>query len=85
MWALPCDVYDLEPRSCYENEEPVLACREAVSWGRSCQNLLTRYGDTWLSWAAKLLRKAEREYSPYQILRIPLIFSIVSEPRIRLC
>jgi hypothetical protein len=31
MWALPCDVYDLEPRSCYENEEPVLACRETVS------------------------------------------------------
>jgi hypothetical protein len=39
MWALPCDVYDLEPRSCYENEEPVLACRETVSWGGNCQSL----------------------------------------------
>ena len=39
MWALPCDVYDLEPGSCYENEEPVLACRETVSWGGNCQNL----------------------------------------------
>jgi hypothetical protein len=39
MWALPCDVYDLEPRSRYENEEPVLACRETVSWGGNCQNL----------------------------------------------
>jgi hypothetical protein len=37
MWALPCDVYDLEPRSRYENEEPVLACRETVSWGGNCQ------------------------------------------------
>jgi hypothetical protein len=42
MWALPCDVYDLEPGSCYENEEPVLACRETVSWGGNCQSLLTR-------------------------------------------
>jgi hypothetical protein len=39
MWALPCDVYDLEPGSCYENEEPVLACRETVSRGRNCQSL----------------------------------------------
>jgi hypothetical protein len=46
---------------------------------------LARDGDTWLSWAAKLLRKTEMWYSPYQILRSPLIFSIVSEPKIRLC
>jgi hypothetical protein len=46
MWALPCDVYDLEPGSCYENEEPVLACRETVSWGGNFQSLLTRVGDT---------------------------------------
>ena len=39
MWALPCDVYDLEPGSCYENEEPILACRETVSWGGNCQSL----------------------------------------------
>jgi hypothetical protein len=39
MWALPCDVYDLEPGSCYENEEPVLACRETVSWGGNWQGL----------------------------------------------
>ena len=39
MWALPCDVYDLEPGSCYEDEEPVLACRETVSWGGNCQSL----------------------------------------------
>ena len=39
MWALPCDVYDLEPRSRYENEEPILACWETVSWGGNCQSL----------------------------------------------
>jgi len=46
MWALSCDVYDLEPGSCYENEEPVLACRETVSWGGNCQSLLTIDGDS---------------------------------------
>jgi hypothetical protein len=39
MWALPCDVYDLEPRSRYENEEPVLACRKTVNQGENCQSL----------------------------------------------
>jgi hypothetical protein len=56
MWALPCDVYDLEPGSCYENEEPVLACREIVSWGEICQSLLTRDGDTILRIAPDTLR-----------------------------
>jgi hypothetical protein len=70
MWALPCDVYDLEPRSCYENEEPVLACRETVSWGGNCQNLLTSGGNTQPTWVAKLFREAEMWYSPHQILRI---------------
>ncbi len=46
MWALPCDVYDLEPRSCYENEEPVLACREIVSSDENCRNFLIGDGDT---------------------------------------
>jgi hypothetical protein len=46
MWALPCDVYDLEPGSCYENEKPVLACREAISWYGNCQSLLTRDSNT---------------------------------------
>ncbi len=46
MWALPCDVYDLEPRSCYENEEPVLACRETVSLYENCLSFLTRDGNT---------------------------------------
>lgn len=32
MWAVPCDVYDLEPGPRYENQEPVLACREIVSF-----------------------------------------------------
>jgi len=56
MWALPCDVYDLEPGSCYENEEPVLACRETVSRGGNCRSLLTRDSDTPLGWAAKLFK-----------------------------
>ncbi|MFW6118387.1 MAG: hypothetical protein ACOC6R_02710 [Chloroflexota bacterium] len=46
MRALPCDVYDLEPGPCYENEKPVLACRETVSWYGNCQSLLTTDSNT---------------------------------------
>lgn len=59
MWNLPRNVYDLEPRSRYENEEPVLACRKTVKLGGNCQSLLTRDDHTWLGWMAKLLRKVE--------------------------
>jgi hypothetical protein len=48
MWNLPCNVYDLEQRSRYENEEPVLACRETVSGGENCQSLLARDEDSQL-------------------------------------
>jgi hypothetical protein len=67
MWALPCDVYDLEPRSRYENEEPILACWETVSWGGNCQNLLTSGGNTHLAWAAELLKEEAAKISgiPY--------------------
>jgi hypothetical protein len=61
MWALPCDVYDLEPGSCYENEEPVLACRETVGWGGNCQSLLTRDGDTILRIAPNTLHSIRTE------------------------
>jgi len=64
MRALPRDVYDLEPRSRYENEEPVLACRETVSWGGNCQSLLTGDGNTWLGWAAKLFKEVEITHIP---------------------
>ena len=31
MRNLPFSMYDLEQRPCYENQEPVLACRKIVS------------------------------------------------------
>ena len=61
MWALPCDVYDLEPGSCYENEEPVLACRETVSWDRNCQSLVTRNSDTILRIASDTFHSIRTE------------------------
>jgi hypothetical protein len=60
MWNLPCDVYDLEPGSRYENEEPVLACRETVSWGK-CQSLLIRDGGTILRIAPNTLHSIRTE------------------------
>ena len=41
MWNLSCNMYDLEPRPCYENEEPVLACREIMNRSK---DTMTRLG-----------------------------------------
>ena len=38
MRTLPCNVYDVEQGSRYENKEPLLACRKTVKHGQPYQD-----------------------------------------------